>query len=184
MTTAGESICRDERAISHTIARALTQRYAQAPARPPARTSACDILDRLLIGTPSGLMRALEPCIGDLHWRAPGFGKLPPAFSVNLAVTELIGPDGLFPAENVRIGLLIQREGFQYPLHQHAAEEMYFVLQGTAKWALDDCPPIERAAGSFVHHQSHQPHGIETLQDPLCALWGWAGDVAGASYRL
>lgn len=174
----------DERAISQGVARALRQGYTHAPAQPPARTPACDVLDHLMVGKLSGLMRALEPCIGDLHWRAPGFGKLPPAFGVNLAVAELIGPDGLFPAADVRVGVLIQRQGFQYPMHQHAAEELYFVLQGAAKWAVEGSVPKERAAGSFIHHRSHQPHGITTLHEPLCALWGWIGDVAGGSYRL
>lgn len=156
----------------------------QGPVLAPATMPACHVLPRLLSVSQDQLLQDLAVCADDLHWRMAGFGRLPSEATEKLAVCELIGPNGMFVASDIRIGLLIQTGRFSYPHHWHAAEELYLVMQGTADWAVDDKDPTPRPPGSFVHHKSLQPHRMETRDQPMLALWGWVGDIAGSSYSV
>lgn len=184
MGAASRRLVRDESAIAQRVGRLLAVENVSPPALPPAQMPACTVLPAMLGHPTDDLTRCLAACVGDLHWRHAGFGKLPDDARRQLAVAELIGPDGLFRNQDMRVGLLIQRDGFQYPRHRHAAQEVYLVIKGTALWAVDDADPSPRAPGSVIVHASGQPHQMRTLEEPICALWGWEGDIAGASYSL
>lgn len=184
MFAASKRLERDESAIAQRVSRALAIENVTSPALPSAKMPACAVLPEMLGDPKDELTRLLAACAGDLHWRKAGFGKLPDGARQQLAVAELIGPDGMFHNQDVRIGLLIQRDGFHYPWHRHAAQEVYLVLKGTALWAVDDEDLSPRAPGSVILHASHQPHTMLTQKDPICALWGWVGDIAGSSYSL
>lgn len=184
MRAASKQFERDESAIAQSVSRLLAKENAAPPELPPAQMPACAALPEMLGDPEEELNQLLAACAEDLHWRQAGFGKLPDDALQQLAVAELIGPDGMFRNQKMRIGLLIQRQGFHYPWHRHAAQEVYLVLKGTALWAVDNADPSPRAPGSIILHASQQPHTIVTVQDPICALWGWVGDIAGWSYSL
>lgn len=184
MVAASKRLEHDESAIAQSVSRALAIENVTPPILPPAKMPACAVLPKMLGDPLDELDRRLAACAADLHWRSAGFGKLPDDARHQLAVAELIGPDGMFHNQDIRIGLLIQREEFHYPWHRHAAQEVYLVLKGTALWAVDDMRPSPRAPGSIILHASHQPHTMMTLKDPICALWGWVGDIAGSSYSV
>ena len=132
----------------------------------------------------SNLMQLCVNCVDQLHWRQAGFGKLPENLSQEISVTEFIGPDGIFENPNVRIGLLLQSPEIHYPRHWHIAEELYYIISGTANCAADDEKEKLCQPGNFVHHMSGQTHNITTCSEPLLALWGWTGDIDGASYSI
>lgn len=132
----------------------------------------------------SNLMQLCVNCVDQLHWRQAGFGKLPENLSQEISVTEFIGPDGIFENPNVRIGLLLQSPEIHYPRHWHIAEELYYIISGTANWAADDEKEKLCQPGNFVHHMSGQTHNMTTCSEPLLALWGWTGDIDGASYSI
>ena len=132
----------------------------------------------------SNLMQLFFNCADRLHWRQAGFGKLPENISQEISVTEFIGPNGIFENPNVRIGLLLQSPEIHYPRHWHKAEELYYIISGTAKWATDDEKEKPYQPGNFVHHMSGQTHNMTTCSEPLLALWGWTGDIDGASYSI
>lgn len=184
MLAASKRLRRDESAIAQSVSRALAIENLFPPALPAALMPACAVLPAMLDDPQDELTRLLAVCAADLHWRRAGFGKLPEDAQDQLAVVELIGPDGMFPNHELRVGLLIQRKGFHYPWHRHAAEEVYLVLKGTALWAVDHSALCPRAPGSIIRHGSLQPHTILTQEDPICALWGWVGDIAGSSYSF
>lgn len=181
---AASYVSRHDSEIAREIAGALIAVQAAEPELPPAMAAASESVPQMLEGSEDELLVALRSCVHALHWRAAGFGNLPDSASESLAVTELIGPDGMFPASAIRVGLLIQHPCFHYPKHSHAAEELYLVLKGTAHWAIDNDTPVPRPPGTFVHHESFQPHSMVTTAEPLLALWGWTGDVDGATYSV
>jgi len=132
----------------------------------------------------SDLVQQFANFADQLHWRQAGFGKLPENISHEISVTEFIGPNGIFENPNVRIGLLLQSPEIHYPRHWHTAEELYYIISGTAKWATDDEKEKLYQPGNFVHHMSGQTHNMTTCSEPLLALWGWTGDIDGASYSI
>ncbi len=170
--------------IASKISKALAAVHLVPPALPPRSSPACASLPEMLSGTEDELIMRLVACVQDLHWRQAGFGRLPLEDKDKLAVVELIGPDAMFHMPDIRVGLLIQTGAFHYPKHWHAAEELYLILKGTALWAVDDGDPVPREPGGFVHHKSFQPHRMVTGPEPMIAIWGWIGDIAGTSYSI
>lgn len=166
--------------MSRTLEGAVLSPVHTAPSPTPI-----DLTEFQTIAQPrDDLAAALAACAGDLHWRQAGFGKIPPKDAHKLAVCEVVGPEGMFRLPQIRFGLLVQREGFHYPKHSHAAEELYFVLDGTGCWGKDNDEPTMRPPGTFIHHLSRQPHTMITRTEPMLTLWGWTGDVDGNSYTI
>jgi dimethylpropiothetin dethiomethylase len=166
--------------IADTLVGSLIMQHEQAPTIAPA----CPNLNELLRIKQNNLINLLANCIHHLNWREAGFGKISTEISNRICVTELIGPAGFFKHSNIRIGLLLQEPGTIYPRHQHAAEELYFILSGNAHWGVDDKALKPKPPKSFVHHNSNQSHCITTGEEPLLALWGWTGDIDGSSYSI
>lgn len=97
---------------------------------------------------------------------------------------ELIGPDGIFFADSMRLGLWVQSANLNYPIRAHAAEETFFILSGTARWTRDGQPAYLAGAGCEVHHPSFMEHSTTTTDGPILALWRWSGDIAIEQYVL
>ncbi len=92
-----------------------------------------------------------------LAWRAAGAGKVPEPARNRLAVSEIIGPDGLIEYDRCRFGLFYQ---------------------------MPASPPQRFSCGSFSYIPSRCVHAIRTAKVPLLAFWVWAGDVGFDSYRM
>jgi len=138
-----------------------------------------------IVGTSShSLLVSLHDCYRSLNWRSSGFGRLPPEITNHIAVVEIIGPMGMIEDQRFRFGLLLQDPEILYPKHQHAAEELYFVLSGEAAWSVDDNNATTRAVGEFIHHANNQPHQMKTNNEPLLAMWAWLGDIDAESYSI
>ncbi len=91
---------------------------------------------------------------------------------------EVIGKLGPFVSTKVRSGIGVWGPGIDYPVHQHAAEEVYIVLGGSADFMLDGEPYKTRRAGDVVHVRSMRRHGFRTTKQPLAVFYIWqAGDL-------
>lgn len=130
------------------------------------------------------LLTSLEDCYHSLAWRPSGFGKLPPQITNHVAVVEIIGPSGMIEDPRFRFGLLLQDPEVLYAKHQHAAEELYLVLNGKAAWSVDDNKARPREVGEFIYHAENQPHQMKTNDEPLLAMWAWLGDIDAESYSI
>lgn len=151
---------------------------------PPTQVPACALLPACTRLSTQPVMRHLLACHQLLAWRHPGFGRLPASLNDHLAVTELVGPAAMYPADSIRFGVLLQAGNVHYPVHQHAAEELYHVLHGTAGWGEHPNRLQRKPAGEFIHHRPFEPHCISTGSEPLVALWCWAGEIDSASYAV
>ena len=97
--------------------------------------------------------------------------------NADYAYTELVGPTGsMHYHEKIRAGLSCQGAGLTYLGHQHAARELYFVLEGTSSWWTDTVPQWEARTISF--HQSWENHAMRTgLAGGHCIyFWSWTGE--------
>lgn len=83
----------------------------------------------------------------------------------------------LFYSENVIVGLFLLGPNRLYPEHAHPASELWVVLSGTAKWKRGSEPWQIRKSGEYFIHTPNHPHAMETMDEPLFALWAWTGDL-------
>lgn len=170
--------------IGDILASELAQLDIPDSALPDLPMTGAPDLSRLLERSETALTGPLVTCSDFLRWRKPGFGKLPERVSTGIDVVEIAGPDGMLKCDNIRFGLLVQNAGHFYPDHNHAAEELYYILSGAADWSVNQSDPGNRKAGSYVHHEPWQMHSMKTGAGPMLAMWGWTGKIAASAYQL
>ena len=122
------------------------------------------------------LKHLLQPVITDLHWQQnPNYDD--PDFLETYGFVEFVGPDGYATTEKMRMGLLFLAPNTLYDMHDHEAEELYYVLSGQARFGYQDRPKRTCPAGIYIHHKPNEPHSIETKDEWLLALYLWRGEV-------
>ncbi len=146
----------------------------------PAPAWLAPALDALPPGELAGPLRALA---SEVPWIIGG-DKMPASFAGRSAYNEIVGPDGFAASDSLRFGLYTQAPESFYPPHNHAAEEFYFVLSGTARWQKGEEALSLKPPGNCISHAPWQRHAMETAEVPLLALWVWTGDLDMASYRM
>ncbi|MGI9411961.1 MAG: dimethylsulfonioproprionate lyase family protein [Hyphomicrobiaceae bacterium] len=115
------------------------------------------------------------------NWTGEG---LDDGVSAKLFSTELIGPDGHIPADDVRVGLLVSDTHIDYPVSSHSGEETYLVLAGLAEWTVAGSPYTARSPGTLIHHPAWVPHGRRTSDQPFLGAWRWSGDLDLSTFRV
>jgi dimethylpropiothetin dethiomethylase len=171
----------------HALAAAARLRTVTAvPAPPPvgAQPPALKDLAAGLAAMPEGRLSDLvRAAAADVTWTG-GVFKMPDGFAGRYAFVEIVGPDGMVACPKLRFGLYLQSPDTYYPPHDHAAEELYLVIGGSARWQKEDGAFFDAPPGALIHHQPHQRHAMETAADPLLALWIWTGDLRVGTYRI
>ncbi len=140
---------------------------------------------RLAVPATAPLVAALTAEADALAWQqsytAADFGA---AFLQRYGWTELVGLRGPIPSRTIACGILMLGPDIDYPAHAHEAEELYVPLAGTAWWTRGDEAPVERPAGTPIHHPSWVPHAMQTGAEPLLALYVWRGGDLAAKSRI
>ncbi|MEO0750654.1 MAG: dimethylsulfonioproprionate lyase family protein [Pseudomonadota bacterium] len=151
--------------------------------RSPRRLPASD-----LIGSAPGkispssapLVQAIQTLAPHLEWRhtytAEEVGQ---HFLDTFAWFELAGPTGHFITHQTRITAAYWGPGLMYDRHQHAAEEIYSVVSGEARFMSDGDKDETLGPDSTRYHASHQPHALRTLESPLFVFVFWRGHGLG-----
>ena len=111
-------------------------------------------------------------------------GRIRADISTRMMQAELVGPDGMVFAPDVRVGLWMMEAGLAYPERAHAAEETFHILSGHALWSADDGAFARRGEGATIHHPSMVPHANTTTDAPMLAAWRWSGEIGFADYTL
>ncbi len=130
------------------------------------------------------LAAQLAPLAQDLNWNGGSEFRMPSSFQGRFAYCEIAGPNGMIQTEGFRFGAYLQYPDTWYPIHSHAAEELYFILSGTANWTRNGIDGQPEPPGTLIRHTSHEGHATRTRADPLLALWAWHGDINLGSYRV
>lgn len=141
-------------------------------------------LDAIFSQHSSPALHHLATIAHELPW-TPSRTKagIDPALST-LSAVELIGPTGVVKRQHIRAGLLILPASIHYPQHRHAAEELYLILSGRARWGQSFKPPTLVNPESTRHHTSWEWHEMITDDEPLLALWCWTGDIRFDQYEF
>lgn len=156
------------------------RRYAIEAGNPPAAGH----LDTILAARDlHAAARGLGPAIKTLDW-TEGALPMPASLRSRYCFVTLIGEGTAVPDDRLFFGLYIQAPGTYYPAHWHHAEELYYVLSGTASWQQGDQVPRPKPPGTLIHHLPDEPHIMETHGEPLLAMWTWFGDLDPDSYTF
>ena len=130
---------------------------------------------------PNRLERApvLPDLARHLHWQQTYSAEdMGPAFLERYGWTMVVGPDGPCVSDRNLAGFLVLGPAVEYPVHQHAAEEAYVVVSGTALWKIGKADWTPLSPGSVVHNPPWQEHGMRTEAWPLVLAFLWrAGAV-------
>ncbi len=97
------------------------------------------------------------------------------AMLAGYAFTELTGKLGPFISNRLRCGIGIWGPGITYPLHWHEAEEIYWILSGTARYCIEQDDPVLQRPSDIIYIPSNTPHGFSTEDEPFIVLYLWQG---------
>ena len=101
-----------------------------------------------------------------------------------MPMAELVGPDGMFFNETVRVGLWLQNKGIVYGPRQHEAEETFFIFNGEASWETELSEPKILGPNAYVFHPSNILHTSITSSSFVFTTWRWSGDIGFEKYTL
>ena len=97
---------------------------------------------------------------------------------------ELAGPDGHFITRQTRMTVGFWGPGLHYDWHQHPAEEIYSVVAGAGRFALDGAPDQMLGAGETRFHPGETRHALTTTDQPVLTFVLWRGDGLADDPRM
>lgn len=155
--------------------------WVDAPAR---HLPVADFLEPSLPGTNEdthALLNLFEQENSGLKWEQT-YTKAEDAISEDMVngygFVEIIGKWGPFVSTRVRSGIGVFGPNVNYPMHYHGAEEVYFLLSGSADFRFDEGIVERRNVGDAVYMRSMRKHGFRSLDVPLVIFYIWqAGDL-------
>lgn len=93
---------------------------------------------------------------------------------------ELAGPqEGHFKTQTTRLTVGYWGPNLDYPWHLHKAEELYFVVSGSAEFEVKGQSPKILRAGDSIFHASNQPHAMRTQDSGILTFVLWRGQGLG-----
>jgi quercetin dioxygenase-like cupin family protein len=155
----------------------------------PSRLPACEHLDGALAagrrGAEATLAEALAGLSAALAW-GYSYPDRPdaPDLSSRVAFSEIVGPGGLVPSDDLRLGLTLIAPATHYPAHAHPAIETYLVVAGNALWQQGSGEAGMQPPGALILHPSSISHAMRTEGDALLAVYSWRGDLVSPSVYL
>jgi hypothetical protein len=111
-------------------------------------------------------------------------GRIPEDLANKMPMCELVGPDGLYFNETVRVGLWLQTKDVVYGPRKHAAEETFYIINGEAEWWTELKKTRLKGSGSYVFHSSNIQHKSITSDKHVFTAWRWSGDISFDKYVL
>ena len=158
----------------------------QDPQKIPAPPVVKDNLGNALNGLKCGqdLADAARSLAVILRWNEIMQGDaIDPSLARGLVAGQISGQVGFKNSPSLKAGLFLLAPGIHYPLHQHAARELYFVLSGTLtlQHGLDG-EPFHVEPGQFSITPSSRLHALTTSEDPCLIFYAWIGDIEAANW--
>ena len=94
-------------------------------------------------------------------------------FLNNYGFFELIGPTGHFKTSKLALYVnYLDKKSF-YPLHNHEAEELYFIISGEAKFENNNGDYEILTSNKTRFHKSFEPHAITTDNNQILSFIIW-----------
>ena len=148
-------------------------RQAQA-----ARTHLRTVLDALQCGP--GLAEAIRAFAPTTDWyRILDGAGVDPALEEGL----MVGRPEPVPDAPARVGLFLIAPGVHYPLHTHAAHEVYYVVSGEVgiRHGITN-EPLRIGAPGYRITPPNRVHALTTGEAPCLIAYVWTGDLAAPGW--
>ena len=94
-------------------------------------------------------------------------------FLNNYGFFELIGPTGHFKTSEMALYVNYLDKNTLYPLHNHEAEELYFIISGQAKFENNNDDYEILTSNKTRFHKSFEPHAITTENKQILSFVIW-----------
>lgn len=145
----------------------------------PALDSLPHALDNLNVGD-DAFHAMLRDSAAAMPWYSPYDPKdVGDGPSLGMAAAQMAGPQGLWRRDDVFTGFFLIQPGVHYPLHDHEADELYFVISGSIDIQNGfAAAPRHITAGNYSVTPSGVPHGLTTHDEPALMIYVWTGQVA------
>ncbi len=162
--------------------------FARWPERPPPgprvpRTLPVTARAAVLCGTP--LLNAIAAAANAAHWQQTySEEEVGRAYLDAYGWVELLGPDGHFHAPDLRAFIGIWGPGLHYPAHAHPASEIYFVLQGSARFRIAGQPPNDAVTGDTVEVPGGLRHEMTMGPEGFVVFALWKGPCLARNAQL
>ena len=88
---------------------------------------------------------------------------------------ELAGPTGHFVTHQTRLTIGYWGPNLHYGRHQHASEELYSMVSGSAEFHMDDAPSLILGPEDTRCHPPNQPHALNTHDQAALSFVIWQG---------
>jgi len=122
------------------------------------------------------VVTALQAASHDLRWNVSySEDEVGPGFLETYGWVDLLSPHGPFVHQGARIMLGYWGPGLHYPLHWHAAAEVYVPLYGSAEFQGESYGSRVEGPGAAVFHVSNEKHAAIMGPEGLLALAIWTG---------
>ena len=124
-------------------------------------------------GTPmSRVIRSIDGLRAQLSWQY-GYDKVPRGLDQKYAYTEMVGPTGPVPSDQIILGLVLFAPGCIYPAHAHdGITESYICLSG----AMSQNDQGVYVPGSMIFNPPGQMHRITVADlEPSLLAYAWIG---------
>ena len=132
----------------------------------------------------SPLASALGPFMDSLDWYQIFEGDdIPPRLASGLMAAQIIGGRGPLKSGELLFGMFLLAPHVTYPLHQHAALEIYCVLSGSVAIRHGRAKPaMHIGPGGHSITPPHQVHELRTGDEPCLITYAWTGDMTGENW--
>ncbi len=142
-------------------------------------------LPRLLEDMPSTpLAETLDPFMDSLDWYQIFEGAgIPTSLTSGLMAAQIVGKRGPLVSSELLFGMFLLAPQVTYPLHQHAALEIYCVLSGTVAIRHGRAKAAGHIGpGGHSITPPHQVHELRTDNDPCLIVYAWTGDMTAENW--
>lgn len=158
-------------ASTRELARGLVE-----PGRYPA-LSHVPVLRDQAAGT--GLNTAAFDAAEVMNWLPVVEGDgIDPTLASGMFAAQAVGTYGCFDSTEIAAGLFLIAPGVTYPLHTHAASEIYWCLGGeiTLQHGINGTPFI-LPDGIYSVTPPNRVHALVTATEPVLLAYLWIGDL-------
>ncbi len=133
---------------------------------------------------PAGLIRSIRAMRAKLPWSSFYQRDLwSRDFVDEIGAMLLIGPGAVLQSRRMKLGAFVMGAGVHYPLHAHAAQELYLVVGGDISFRWDSESPWQlKRAGELVYHATNQPHEMLAGDRGPLLFYIWRDDIFEPSW--